>query len=35
MSKKPTPVPVKQQPKAVEKKAFRAEDFATLTIPVE
>jgi len=24
MSKKPTQAPVKQQPKAVEKKAFRA-----------
>ena len=30
--KKTTPA---QQPKTVEKKQFRAEDYATLTIPVE
>jgi len=30
--KKPTPA---QQPKVAEKKQFRAEDYATLTIPVE
>ena len=30
-SKKPAP----QQPKAPEKKVFKAEDFASLTIPVE
>ena len=29
--KKPAP----QQPKAAEKKVFKAEDFASLTIPVE
>ena len=29
---KQAPVPV--QPKAPEKKAFRAQDYATLTIPV-
>lgn len=28
----PTP---KSQPKVAEKKPFRAEDYATLTIPVE
>jgi len=31
----PPKKPVAQQPKVVEKKEFRAEDFATLTIPVE
>lgn len=25
----------KQQPKQPEKKAFRAEDYASLTVPVE
>jgi hypothetical protein len=25
----------KQQPKTAEKKEFRAEDFASLTIPIE
>ena len=30
----PTAVPVKTQPKAAEKKAFRAEDYASLTVPV-
>jgi hypothetical protein len=29
------PVSNKPQPKVAEKKAFRAEDFASLTIPVE
>ena len=29
------PVQVKQQPKAAEKKEWRAEDYASLTIPVE
>ena len=32
MSKK---APAKNQPKAPEKKAFRAEDYASLTVPVE
>lgn len=39
MSKAPAKgAPVKQtatQPKAPEKKVWRAEDYATLTIPVE
>jgi hypothetical protein len=29
------PVQVKQQPKTAEKKEWRAEDYASLTIPVE
>lgn len=32
---KTTAKPPAQQPKAPEKKVFRAEDYATLTIPVE
>lgn len=35
MSKKPTTqAPGKVQPKAPEKKQWRAEDYASLTIPV-
>jgi hypothetical protein len=30
-----TAVANKQQPKVAEKKEFRAEDYASLTIPVE
>lgn len=30
----PKAVVVKSQPKVAEKKAFRAEDYATLTVPV-
>ena len=36
MNRKPVqPAPVKQQPKVVEKKQWRAEDYVTLTIPIE
>jgi len=36
MSKKPVQaVPSKQQPKVAEKKQWKAEDYASLTIPVE
>lgn len=35
MSKAPAKGPAKAQSKAPEKKAWRAEDYATLTIPVE
>lgn len=32
---KPGAKPATQQPKAPEKKAFKAEDYATVLIPVE
>ena len=36
MSKKPVqPVSAKQQPKTAEKKQWRAEDYVTLTVPIE
>ena len=36
MSKKPVqPAPVKQQAKVPEKKQWRAEDYVSLTIPIE
>jgi len=36
MSKKPVQTaPTKQQPKVAEKKQWKAEDYASLTIPVE
>jgi len=36
MSKKVVqPAPAKQQPKVAEKKQWKAEDYATLTVPVE
>jgi hypothetical protein len=31
----PKAVPVKQQPKVAEKKAWNAEDYVTMTIPIE
>lgn len=34
-AKGPAAKPVAQQPKAPEKKVWKAEDYATLTIPVE
>ena len=36
MSKKTVqPASAKQQPKTAEKKQWRAEDYATLTVPIE
>ena len=31
----PKAVPVKQQPKVAEKKSWNAEDYVTMTIPIE
>lgn len=35
MSRKPVQSTIKQQPKVAEKKQWVAEDYASLTIPVE